>query len=317
VAAVFVALGGVYWDVTWHVVVGRESFWIPPHLLIYSGTAVFFLSVASALLLTIRRASSFRATGRAGTGFLVGILGSLIQVSAAPLDDLWHYRYGLDVTLWSPPHLMGMAGALVGIYGLIRALGTGLPRESRHRRRSFFTLPETNVLLLFAAALALSMFALGRMDFRLEMRDALFYPLLAGPLAAIPLVAAARYVGRFGAATVVVLIYAVFRLLVMTILVGMEAFENPAPPVFLLAPALVVDLAFLGSLGKSEGARGVLLTAILFGPAFVLGEWAFRIPFGVTNWEPLEVVASLTTVTLAAAAGVLAGDRLQSLLRSG
>jgi hypothetical protein len=173
VSAVFLALGGVYWDVTWHVVVGRESFWIPPHLLIYSGTAVFFFSVASALLLTVRRAVSFRATGRAGTGFLVGILGSLIQVSAAP-------------------------------------------------------------------------------------------------------------------------------------------------PVFLLAPALVVDLA---SLGKADDSRGVLLAAILFGPAFVLGEWAFRIPFGVTNWEPLEIVASLTTVTLAAAAGVFAGvfagDRLQSLLRSG
>lgn len=238
----------------------------------------------------------------------------MIQVSAAPLDDLWHHRYGLDVTLWSPPHLMGVAGALVGIYGLIRALGTGLPQEPQSQRPTFLTLPETNVLLLFAAALALSMFALGRMDFRLEMRDALFYPLLAGPLAAIPLVAAARYVGRFGSATVVALVYTVFRLLVMTIMVGMEAFENPAPPVFLLASALTVDLALLG---KAGSVRGVLLAAVLFGPAFVLGEWAFRIPLGVTNWEPLEVVASLTTVTLAAAAGVLAGDRLESLLRSG
>lgn len=310
VAAVFVALGGVYWDVTWHVVAGRESFWIPPHLLIYSGTAVFFFSVAGALLLTILQAGSFRETGRAGTGFVIGLLGSLIQVSAAPLDDLWHHRYGLDVTLWSPPHLMGLAGALIGVYGLIRALGTGMPGNER---RALLTVSEINVLLLFSAALALSMFALGPMDFRLEMRDFLFYPLLAGPLAAIPLVAAARYVGRFGAATAVALVYTLFRLLAMGILIGMDAFENPAPPVFLLLSAFAVDLVFLG---KSRESRDILLVAIFFGPAFMLGEWAVLSQLGATNWEPLEIVASLATVTLAAAFGVLAGDRLQALLRS-
>jgi hypothetical protein len=219
--------------------------------------------------------------------------------------------YGLDVTVWSPPHLMGMAGALIGIYGLTCALGTGLPR---HGRRSFLTLAETNVVLLFAAALALSMFALGSLDFQLERRDVLFYPLLAGPLAAVPLVAAARYVGRFGAATTVTLVYGAFRLLALWIFVRMDAFESPGPPVLLLAAALVVDLVFLG---KQGDARRVLGAAILFGPAFVLGEWAFRIPLDVTNWEPLEVATSLTVVTLAAAFGVLAGDRLQSLLRSG
>ena len=312
VVAVFAALGGVYWDVAWHVVIGRESFWIPPHLLTYAGTAVFFLSVTCALLLTARRARSFRATGRAGAGFLVGLLGSLIQVSAAPLDDLWHRRYGLDVTVWSPPHLMGMAGALIGIYGLTCALGTGLPRDDE--RRSFLALPETNVLLLFAAALSLSMFALGSLDFRLESRDALFYPLLAAPLAAVPLVAAARYVGRFGAATAVALVYEAFRLLGLWIFVGMGAFENPGPPVFLVTAAFAVDLAFLG---KKEDVRRVLGAAVIFGPAFVLGEWAVRVPLDVTNWQPLEVAASLTVVTLAAAFGVLAGDRLQSLMRSG
>ena len=311
VVAVFAALGGVYWDVAWHVVIGREAFWIPPHLLTYAGTAGFFLSVACALLLTARRAGSFRATGGAGTGFLVGLLGSLIQVSAAPLDDLWHRMYGLDVTVWSPPHLMGMAGALIGIYGLACALGTGLPRDER---RPFLALPETNVLLLFAAALALSMFALGSMDFQLESRDALFYPLLAAPLAAVPLVAAARYIDRFGAATAVALVYGAFRLLGLWIFVGMEAFESPGPPVFLVTAAFAVDLSFLG---KKVDRRRVLGAAVLFGPAFVLGEWAFRIPLNVTNWEPLEVAASLTVVTLAAAFGVLAGDRLQSLMRSG
>ena len=308
IVAVFVALAGVYWDVSWHVVIGRETFWVPPHRLIYAGTAAFFVSTVCALLLTRRRAGSLRATGRAGAGFAVGALGSIIQVSAAPLDGLWHERYGLDVTVWSPPHLMGLAGALVGIYGLASALGGGM---SRGDGRVPFGWAGVNVLLLFAAALSLSLFALGPLDFRLDRRDVLFYPLLAGPLAAVPLVAAARLTGRFGAATAVALIYTAFRLLALGIFVGMGAFENPGPPVFVLLAAVTVDLALLG---KRQG-RGVLGAALLFGPALVLGEWAFRALLPVENWEPLQVVASLAIISVAATAGALAGDRLQELMR--
>ncbi|HKH76123.1 MAG TPA: hypothetical protein VKA51_04120, partial [Rubrobacteraceae bacterium] len=287
IAAIFMGLFGVYWDVGHHATLGRESFWIPPHLLIYAGTALFFCASLCGLLLTCRRARSFRAAlaARAGQGFVVAMLGSIVQVSAAPLDDLWHRLYGLDVTVWSPPHLMGVAGALVGIYGMTCALGAGVPRGER---RGTPTIAEVNVVLLFAAALSLSTFAFGRLDFRLEMRDALFYPLLAGPLAAIPLVAAARYVGRFGAATAVALVYTVFRFVALQIFVGMGAFENPAPPIFLLAPALAVDLALPAMKG-----RGVLLAALVFGPALVFGEWAFRATLDISNWEPLEVIASV------------------------
>ncbi len=310
VFALFAGLLGVYWDVGYHATLGRESFWIPPHLPIYAGTALFFYASLGGLLLTRRRAGSFRAalSTRAGQGFAVAILGSMVQVSAAPLDDLWHRLYGLDVTVWSPPHLMGLSGALVGTYGLACALGAGLRRGNR---RKLPTVAETNVVLLFAAALALSTFALGRLDFRLEARDALLYPLLAGPLAAVPLVGAARLVRRFGAATAVALVYTVFRLLAMQIFVGMDAFENPAPPILLLAPALAVDLTLLMTKG-----RGVLPAALLFGPALVFGEWGFRSFLAVPKWEPLEVVASLAVVTVATAAGALAGDRLQAMMRS-
>lgn len=42
--AIFGALGGIYWDVTWHAVVGRESFWIPPHLFVYSGVGALLFA---------------------------------------------------------------------------------------------------------------------------------------------------------------------------------------------------------------------------------------------------------------------------------
>ena len=38
---------------------------------------------------------------------------------AAPIDDLWHRLFGLDVTIWSPPHLLGIFGAAVNTVGCL------------------------------------------------------------------------------------------------------------------------------------------------------------------------------------------------------
>ena len=81
---------------------------------------------------------------------------------------------------------------------------------------------------------------------------------------------------------------------------------------FVLAPALAIDLALWWT-----GGRGVLPAALLAGPALVAGEWGLRALLGVGGWEPLRVLASLAVITLAVAAGALAGERLGSLLRPG
>jgi hypothetical protein len=307
--AVFAALGGIYWDVTWHATLGRESFWIAPHLFVYSGVNVLLLSGFGGLALVWWRVGGLRSTltDRVGVGFVVATLGPVIQISAAPFDDLWHRLYGLDVTIWSPPHLMGIVGGMVGIYGLLAVLKAELPgREPRPLWRGT-TASEATGMLLFGAALSLSMFALGELDFHLQGRDALFYPMLAGALAAVPLMAAAQYVGRFGAATAVALTYTIFRLLVLLLVWGMGSTEHLTPPVFVLVPALAIDLALY--LTKQ---RGVLVAALLSGPALLLGEWLSRTVFGGPSWEALEVAPSLATVTAAVAVGALAGDRLQS-----
>src|SRR3989442_11076369 len=49
-AALWVLLGanllagwGVQWDIMWHVLLGRDSFWIPPHVMTYGGGALIVL----------------------------------------------------------------------------------------------------------------------------------------------------------------------------------------------------------------------------------------------------------------------------------
>ncbi len=318
-AAVFAALGGIYWDVTWHAMIGRDSFWIPPHLFVYSGVSFLLVAALGGLLAAWWRAGSLRAalSGGVGAGFAVAAAGPIVQIAAAPLDDMWHGMYGLDVTIWSPPHLMGVAGGMIGIYGLLAALGAsgGAPRaRNAGPLWRVVSADEAVGVLLFGAALSLSMFALGELDFHLEARDALFYPLLAGALAAVPLMSAARYFGRPGAAMAVALTYFLFRSSVLLVVWGMGSAEHLTPPVMVLPPALVIDLALWRAGRGSSGAR-VLAAALFAGPAFLAGEWGFRALLGVGGWGTLEVVASLTSVTVAVAAGALAGDRLGSLLR--
>lgn len=312
--ALFAALGGIYWDVTWHATIGRDSFWIPPHLLTYSGVNLFLLSSVGGFGSVWRRAGSLRAAlaDRVGFGFVVAGLGPLVQIAAAPLDDLWHRMYGLDVTVWSPPHLMGIAGGFIGIYGLLIVVGAGLPaRDARPVWRGL-TASEAAGLLLFAAALSISMFALGELDLHFGQRDALFYPLLAGTMSAVVLTGAARFVDRPGAATVVAAVYTVFRSLVLVVVWGMGSVEHLTPPVLVLAPALVVDLALWW-----RGGRGLPIAALLMGPALLLGEWSYRALFDLSSaWEPLRVIASLATITVVVAVGALAGDRLASSMRA-
>src|SRR5881396_2100887 len=94
-----VASWGVQWDIQWHTLIGRDSFWIAPHLMTYAGVAVM-------------------------VGLSFGVL-------AWPIDDLWHRLFGLDVTLWSPPHLLGLLGAMINTLGCFRIAREVYPATNR------------------------------------------------------------------------------------------------------------------------------------------------------------------------------------------
>jgi hypothetical protein len=120
-----VAGWGVRWDIEWHVRTGRDSFWIPPHVMTYSGVTLAVLlsfGVLACDTLRARRgaapAGAIRVLGVTSTrGFHLAAWGMALTVLAAPIDDLWHRLFGLDVTLWSPPHMLGLFGSLVNTLG--------------------------------------------------------------------------------------------------------------------------------------------------------------------------------------------------------
>ena len=103
---------GNAWDLFWHITIGRDSFWIPPHTMMYVAVALSGL-IALAVVLgdTLRRADALSAMlgFRAPLGFFILGLGVLQMLISAPFDDWWHRRYGVDVSvvgLWHQLHLL-------------------------------------------------------------------------------------------------------------------------------------------------------------------------------------------------------------------
>ena len=135
---------GVQWDIQWHVLIGRDSFWIPPHLMTYAGVSLAVVLSWGVLLwetLLAGRASRaeqstarIRLLGlRATRGFHLAAWGIALTVLAAPIDDLWHRLFGLDVTLWSPPHLLGILGSAINTLACLLIAREVYPARSAAR----------------------------------------------------------------------------------------------------------------------------------------------------------------------------------------
>jgi hypothetical protein len=124
-AAKLIGGWGVGWDIRWHLIIGRDSFWIAPHVMTYASVVVACVIAFGVLLAETWRArrgspstDTVAIAGLRGTrGFHLAWWGMAIVILAAPVDDLWHRLFGLDVTLWSPPHLLGLAGSQVSNLG--------------------------------------------------------------------------------------------------------------------------------------------------------------------------------------------------------
>jgi hypothetical protein len=116
--AKLVGAWSIGWDIRWHLTIGRDSFWIAPHVMTYASVIAGALIPLRVLVVeTWRRrwgadrplaATTVRLCGT--RGFHLAWWGMIITILAAPIDDLWHRLFGLDITIWSPPHLLLFAG---------------------------------------------------------------------------------------------------------------------------------------------------------------------------------------------------------------
>ncbi|NND87327.1 MAG: hypothetical protein HKM23_08435 [Nitrosopumilus sp.] len=116
-----VTVGGS-WDITNHLLSKPETFFSPPHALMYTGVAI---SLIGTVLSFVGWKNLQKFSDSYFLSLKIKLIGIALLIGAGPFDFIWHSNFGLDGLL-SPPHLtliMGMFLCSVGgMVGIIRYL---------------------------------------------------------------------------------------------------------------------------------------------------------------------------------------------------
>src|SRR5207302_8288223 len=140
-AVVSVVIGG-YWDISWHMSIGRDSFWTPAHMAIqFCGILAGFTCGYLILSCTLGRDPALAAASVSVLGFrgplgaFIAAWGGATMLTSAPFDNWWHNAYGLDVKIFSPPHLVLDTGILAVQFGGLVLIAGAMNRAGAELRR--------------------------------------------------------------------------------------------------------------------------------------------------------------------------------------
>jgi hypothetical protein len=138
IAGALIQILGGQWDVSWHELGIVETFFTPPHTVMYSGIAFSLLSSLIALLYYHRTLLFNRERNRFLLhGFIIALAGSGLQLFAGQFDYWWHDNFGFDPFLFTPSHtpliigfFLNGIGMWIGVTYLIRNEKSKMPNLS-------------------------------------------------------------------------------------------------------------------------------------------------------------------------------------------
>ncbi|PWU08859.1 MAG: hypothetical protein C5B50_28685 [Verrucomicrobia bacterium] len=276
---------GLIWDISWHISIGRDTFWTPAHMAIYAGGVLGgcvggWLAFQHTFLVPISSASSVRVFGlRAPLGAWVAIWGALAMVTSAPFDDWWHNAYGLDVKIVSPPHAvlgLGMFGISIGAV-LLAAARQNRACASEHDRNTCtdaptlhapdaphalpsLHAPHAQTLFIYAGGIFVLIGVVFLTEYTFpNMQHAAFFYYACSVMIPFRLVALSRAGRTTWPATRIAAVYMIFVCLMLWILPLFPAQPKLAPiytrvthmvppafPLLLVFPAAAIDLVLRG-----------------------------------------------------------------------
>jgi hypothetical protein len=317
VAATTTGMLGLLWDGAWHASWGRDTFFIPPHDMLYTAVGISlgltYLVIVVGAFRPYDPAAWHVGRLQAAPGLWTVFLGCMILITAAPFDEWWHRTYGPDdgTGLWSPPHFAGMVGGLVanlGILALLRAWnrepgGQGSrPRGLRHLTVNDLVSHLILGYIMFeVAALSLNFYAI-RHWYR---TTGAVYPILMMLFTPAVMVAAQRVTRRAGTATLGGLVSYLFVGTVGTILKLAGYPIVVSLPVMILPMLIVLDLAYAR---YGDDRRAVAGAAVIGLVLFYFFEywWAGLLNEGVF-WPIGPALVSLPIAAVVAALSALSG----------
>lgn len=314
VAFAFKLLGSS-WDVSWHFKWLRDDF-APPHLLNTVGTGI-------AIVLVL--VHTFTGYGADRRSLRIMQTGTIIFVIAGPIDVINHRVNGLDITSWSPSHMLLYTGTAIMLAGVLRNWYVSYPRDGRFAwqytagltalgaflfENVFFPnyQQEYGILTMGAwfrgepyAESTLLSFAANQighpvddvavLGFALPI-PAWVYPVWTIALCAAVLVYVRMLVGRAWTATIAAGLYVAYRMLIWPVL-AYTIFPPSSVPFWLLGVGLAVDLAFLLPLRPYVRAvvGAIVVTAAGYG-SLLLQTVAERTPLNLSTLSVGEMRAA-------------------------
>lgn len=294
---------GAYWDIAWHVDLGRdESLLTPPHSLILLGLGgLLFSALLASVFATFDGARTGPRLGRLRVPWsAIGLYSLGVGgVVAFPLDALWHNAYGIDVTLWSPTHLLLLASGSLGTIAVWLMIAEGRPGA-----RPTPLGKAIQVTTAAATLTGLSTFQ-AEFDFGVPGFQVVYLPMLIGIAAGFTLVLARLAIGRFGALWAAIG-FVVLRLAIVGMLGSLDHSLTRFP---LYLPAAVAVEAVAWKLGTSRVMRFAVVSGLAAAVVGVVGEtfWA-----QASGWYSppgsgaLVIKVAVLTPAVAIAAAVLA-----------
>jgi len=245
----FQFVAGALWDASQHLLTGQvpggSDFLWPPHILIYSGfviTLLVALFTIRIVAVPARRAgiNDPRQWVR-GNPYLGAVaLASLYGIFSIPGDAIWHALFGIDLTAWSPPHVLLALMTTVVIVSAAALLA---------QSRSSLNRSWANVAVAALLAISLNLiYIVGVLEWELPQTLSDFvtgnpiwlYPVVGGSLAFIVLMLARHLVAWRWSATLTACLFFAVRGLI-TIALGVTDEIMPDFPLIFLFGAFVLD----------------------------------------------------------------------------
>ncbi len=263
-----IAAYGFFTDVAYHVAYGRdETLFTAPHTAIFVGVCLIAASAAAGILvanLTGARHGT-RLSGIQVPWSLIPlvVLGSG-AVAGFGIDEVWHAQYGVDVTMWSAPHMLMILGAALSSTGAWFVLAEGGVRPGTSRR-------ATALHAVTAMTVLVALFApLGEFDFGVPQFQQLYHPVLVLIASAAALVAVRLVLGRGWTLGVLAIAWVAGNL--DTALLAGSAPVETRDSAILLGSAVVVEVVAL-LVGTRHPVRFAVLAGLGVSTLGLATEW--------------------------------------------
>jgi hypothetical protein len=298
-ASITCAVFGLHFDVAWHRSIGRDSFWNPAHMVMYSSgvlSAIFCFYLVIATTWGRDRElqlHSIKVWGlRAPLGVFVAGWGGLGVLYDAVFDNWWHNAYGLDVRFTSPPHLLFSMSLWFEMLGGLLLAFSYLNRANSDNN---FSRSRLQAIVLYMGALIATaqLFACTSYTWDTKLHTAKPYIAL-GIFLPVALAVMARVTRHPWTCTIIATIYSAILIVLILLLplfpatprlgpiyVPVTHFIPPRFPLLVIVPAIALDL-----LWQRRAHLNRALNAIASGILFILLFWAVEWPFATFLLSP-------------------------------